>query len=60
MLIAKQQTHWEGLDETILAPYARGMSTHDIQSFFKEKYDVSVTLEFVSNVCESVRAGVQE
>ena len=59
-LIAKHQTRWEGFDETILALYARGMSTRDIQSFLKEKYDVPVTPEFVSSVCESVSAGVQE
>jgi putative transposase len=59
-LIAKHQKRWDGFDETILALYARGMSTRDIQSFLKEKYDVPVTPEFVSNVCESVSAGVQE
>jgi len=59
-LIAKHQTRWEGFDETILALYARGMSTRDIQSFLKEKYDVPVSPEFVSSVCESVSAGVQE
>jgi hypothetical protein len=59
-LIAKRQTRWDGFDETILALYARGMSTRDIQSFLKEKYDVPVTPEFVSNVCESVSVGVQE
>ena len=32
-LIAKQQKRWDGFDETILALYARGMSTRDIQSF---------------------------
>jgi putative transposase len=59
-LIAKHQTRWDGFDETILALYARGMSTRDIQSFLKEKYDVPVSPEFVSSVCESVSAGVQE
>jgi putative transposase len=59
-LIGKRQTRWDGFDETILALYARGMSTRDIQGFLKEKYDVPVTPEFVSNVCESVSVGVQE
>lgn len=59
-LIAKQQRRWDGFDETILSLYARGMSTRDIQSFLKEKYDVPISPEFVSTVCESVSAGVQE
>jgi len=53
-LIPKHQRRWEGFDETILALYARGMTTRDIQSFLKEKYDVDVSPEFVSSVCESV------
>jgi hypothetical protein len=31
-----------------------------VHSFLKEKYDVPVTPEFVSNVCESVSVEVQE
>jgi transposase-like protein len=59
-LIAKHQRRWDGFDETILALYARGMSTRDVQSFLREKYDVEVSPEFISSVCESVSAGVQE
>jgi len=59
-LIAKHQTRWEGFDETILALYARGMSTRDIQGFLQEKYDVPVSPELISSVCESVSEGVQQ
>ena len=59
-LIAKHQRRWDGFDETILALYARGMTTRDIQSFLREKYDIDVSPEFISSVCESVSAGVQE
>jgi transposase-like protein len=59
-LIAKHQRRWDGFDETILALYARGMTTRDIQSFLREKYDIDVSPEFISSVCESVGAGVQE
>jgi putative transposase len=59
-LVAKHQRRWDGFDETILALYARGMTTRDIQSFLREKYDIDVSPEFVSSVCESVSAGVQE
>jgi transposase-like protein len=59
-LIAKHQRRWDGFDETILALYARGMTTRDVQSFLREKYDVEVSPEFISSVCESVSAGLQE
>lgn len=59
-LIAKHQRRWDGFDETILALYARGMTTRDIKSFLREKYDFDVSPEFISSVCESVSAGVQE
>ncbi len=59
-LVGKHQRRWDGFDETILALYARGMSTRDVQSFLREKYDLEISPEFVSSVCESVSAGVQE
>jgi hypothetical protein len=59
-LIGKHQRRWDGFDETILALYARGMTTRDIQSFLREKYEIDVSPEFVSSVTESVSAGVQE
>ncbi|MFN7946075.1 MAG: IS256 family transposase [Blastocatellia bacterium] len=59
-LIARHQRRWDGFDETILALYARGMTTRDVQSFLREKYDIEVSPEFVSAVCESLSAGVQE
>jgi len=59
-LIPKHQRRWEGFDETILALYARGMSTRDIKGFLKEKYEVDVSPELISSVCESVSAGVNE
>jgi hypothetical protein len=36
------------------------MSTRDIQSFLREKYDIDISPEFVSSACKSVSAGVQE
>ncbi len=59
-LIAKHQRRWDGFDETILALYAHGMSTRDVQSFLRQKYDIEISPEFVSSVCESLSAGVQE
>jgi putative transposase len=59
-LIAKHYRRRDGFDETILALYARGMTTRDMQSFLREKYDIDVSPEFISSVCESLSAGVQE
>jgi putative transposase len=59
-LIGKHQRRWEGFDETILQLYAHGLSTRDIQSFLHTKYDIEVSPEFISSVCESVSAGVQQ
>lgn len=59
-LIGKHERRWDGFDDTILALYARGMSTRDIQSFLREKYEIDVSPEFISSVTESVSAGVQE
>jgi putative transposase len=36
------------------------MSSRDIQSFLREKYEIDVSPEFISSVTESVSAGVQE
>jgi len=59
-LIAKHQRRWDGFDETILALYARGMTTPDVQSFLSEKSDIEASPEFISSVCESGGLGVQE
>jgi putative transposase len=59
-LIGKHQRRWGGFDETILALYAHGLSTRDIQSFLQTKYAIEVSPEFISSVCESVSTGVKE
>lgn len=59
-LIANHQKHWDGFNETILALYALGMSTRDIQSFLQEKYEIPVSPEFIFLVCDSVSEGVQQ
>lgn len=53
-LIRKGQTRITGLDEQILALYAKGMTTRDIASTFKEMYDVDVSHTLISKVTEAV------
>jgi putative transposase len=53
-LIRKQQTSIEGFEEKILALYARGMTTRDIQAQVQELYGVEISPTFVSNITEAV------
>src|SRR5512135_3134359 len=53
-LIKKGQTRFEGFDEKILALYARGMTTRDIQAQLQELYGVEVSATLISNVTEAV------
>jgi putative transposase len=59
-LLGKYERRWEGFDELILALYARGMSTRDIQDLLRQKYAVEISPQFVSDVCSAVSAGVAE
>src|SRR5947209_13205096 len=53
-LVKKGQTRLEGFDEKILAMYARGMTTRDIQGQLQELYGVEVSPTLISNVTEAV------
>ena len=41
--LPKHERRFTGFDDRILALYARGMTTRDIQSFLREKYDIDVS-----------------
>jgi putative transposase len=49
-LIAKHQRRLAGFDEKILALYAKGMTTRDIQEIVKELYDVEVSPTLISEI----------
>jgi len=49
-LIAKHQRRIAGFDEKILALYAKGMTTRDIQELIKELYDVDVSPALISEI----------
>lgn len=53
-LIPKNQTRFDGFDDKIIAIYARGMTTHDIQSQLEELYNVDVSATLISNVTNAV------
>ena len=53
-LIRKYQRRFPGFDEKIIALYARGMSTRDIQAHVGELYGVTISPDLVSAVTDSV------
>lgn len=54
ILVPKRQRHFDGFDDQILAMYARGMSTRDIQGFLKESYGVDVSPDLVTHVTDAI------
>jgi putative transposase len=57
-LIPKHQRRLAGFDEKILALYAKGMTTRDIQEVVKELYGVDVSATLVSQITADLDAEV--
>lgn len=53
-LVKKRQRRLKGFDEKVIALYARGMSTRDIQAQLQELYGVEVSPTLISNVTAAV------
>ena len=58
-LIEKYKRRFPDFDEKIIALYARGMSTRDIQAHVGELYGVTISPDLVSVVTDSVRDEVR-
>ena len=54
VLIGKYQRRCPGFDEKIIAMYARGMSTRDIQVHIEELYGIGVSATLISAVTDAV------
>ena len=54
LLIPKYERRLAGFDEKILAMYAKGMSTRDIQELVKTLYDVELSPTLISSVTDAV------
>ena len=54
ILVKKGQTRLDGFDDKILALYARGMTTGDIQAQLQELYGVEVSAGLISNVTDAI------
>jgi transposase-like protein len=59
-LIHKHQTGLDGLEDTILALYARGMTSRDIQAQVQDLYGVEVSATFLSNSTQAVMDEVRQ
>ncbi|MEM9766079.1 MAG: transposase [Pseudomonadota bacterium] len=59
-LIAKGQTRIDGLDEKIIAMYARGMSVRDIRGHLEELSGLEVSPDRISRVTDAVLDEVKE
>jgi len=57
-LIGKHQRRLPGFDEKILALYAKGMTTRDIQEIVRQLYDVEVSATLISEITADLDAEV--
>lgn len=53
-LIRKRQRRLDGFDDKVLALYARGLSTREIQDHLEDLYGVEVSPTLISNVTDAV------
>jgi putative transposase len=58
-LVRKGQRRFEGFDDKILALYARGLSTRDIEAHLHEIYGVTVGRDLISRVTDAVMDDVR-
>ena len=54
MLVPKRQQRLEGLDEKVLALYARGPTTRGIQGHLEELYGVEISPTLISTITDAV------
>jgi len=57
-LIGKHERRFTGLDDKIIALYARGLPVREIQAFLRDMYAVDVSPDLISSVTEAVVAEV--
>jgi putative transposase len=58
-IVPKGRRRLEGFDEKVIALYARGMTTREIQGHLQELYGVEVSPSLISNVTDAVLEEVQ-
>ena len=60
ILVPKHQRRLSGLDEKIIALYARGLSTRDIQAQLQDLYRVEIPATLVSQITDAVSEEVRQ
>jgi transposase-like protein len=55
-----QNTLTQDMEEKIISMYAKGMTTNDIESHFKELYDISVSDSTISRITDKIMPIVKE
>ena len=55
VILPKGQSRFTGFDDKIIALYARGMTTRDIQAHLEEMYGVAISPTLVSQVTKAVQ-----
>ncbi|BAU44712.1 Transposase, Mutator family [Leptolyngbya sp. O-77] len=60
ILVPKGERRLSGLDDKIMAMYARGLSTRDIQAQLEELYGVEVSPTLISQVTDAVSDEVRQ
>ena len=53
-LIGKHERRFTGLDDKIIALYARGLTVREVQAFLREMYAVEVSPDLISTVTDAV------
>ena len=59
-IVRKGQTRLDGFNDRIIALYARGLTTRDIQAHLREMYDVDVSPDLISRVTDGVLEELQQ
>ena len=59
-LIEKYQNRSDGLEEKIVAMYAKGMSTRDIEDHLRDIYGIDASPALISKITDKVLPAVQE
>jgi len=58
LLIPKHERRFTGIDDKVVAMYARGVTMREVQGFLAEQYGCEVSPEFISSVTDAVMAEV--
>lgn len=60
LVVKKRQKNVTGIEDQIIALYAKGVSTRDIQDHLEQLYGIDVSPTFISNVTDKIMPLVRE